>query len=90
MVTDYDCWHDDYAAVTVDQIVRVLLGNADRARALVADVVPGLGVSGLGASRGPCPCGCDRALEHALITRPEYRDPGLMSKLDAVARRVLC
>ncbi|MGI4800116.1 MAG: S-methyl-5'-thioadenosine phosphorylase [Janthinobacterium lividum] len=85
MVTDYDCWHEDHEAVTVDQIVRVLLGNADKARSLVAEVVPALG-----APRGPCPAGCDRALEHALITRPEHRDPALMSKLDAVAGRVLC
>lgn len=85
MVTDYDCWHDDHEAVTVDQIVRVLLGNADKARSLVADIVPALGMP-----RGPCPAGCDRALEHALITRPEHRDPALMAKLDAVAGRVLC
>ncbi|MDT7953505.1 MAG: S-methyl-5'-thioadenosine phosphorylase [Acetobacteraceae bacterium] len=85
MVTDYDCWHDEHEAVTVDQVVRVLLGNADKARSLVADVVPALG-----AARGPCPHGCDRALEHALITRPEHRDPSLMAKLDAVAGRVLC
>ena len=85
MVTDYDCWHEDHEAVTVDQIVRVLLGNADKARSLVAEVVPALG-----APRGPCPAGCDHALEYALITRPEHRDPALMSKLDAVAGRVLC
>ena len=84
MVTDFDCWHDEHAAVTVDQIVRVLLDNAEKARALVADVVPALGVK-----RGPCPAGCDRALEYALVTRPEHREPGLMAKLDAVAGRVL-
>jgi 5'-methylthioadenosine phosphorylase len=84
MVTDYDCWHEEHEAVTVDQVVRVLMGNADKARSLVADVVPGLG-----APRGPCPAGCDRALEYALITRPEHRDPALMAKLDAVAVRVL-
>ena len=85
MVTDYDCWRDAHDAVTVEQIVRVLLDNAETARSLVADVAPGLG-----APRAACPCGCDRALEHALITRPEHRDPALMAKLDAVAGRVLC
>ena len=85
MVTDYDCWHGSHEAVTVEQIVRVLLDNAEHARALVADVVPGLGVE-----RGPCPYGCDRALEHAIITQPAHRDPALMAKLDAVAGRVLC
>jgi 5'-methylthioadenosine phosphorylase len=78
MVTDFDCWHPDHEAVTVDQVVKVLFGNADKARALVADVVPGLG-----APRGLCPAGCDRALDHALITAPEMRDPVLLAKLDA-------
>jgi len=84
MVTDFDCWHPDHEAVTVDQVVKVLFGNADKARALVADVVPGLG-----APRGLCPAGCDRALDHALITAPEMRDPVLLAKLDAVAGRLL-
>lgn len=84
MVTDFDCWHPDHEAVTVDQVVKVLFSNADKARALVADVVPRLG-----AKRGPCEAGCDRALEYALITAPEKRDPVLMAKLDVVAGRVL-
>jgi len=84
MVTDFDCWHPDHDAVTVEQVVKVLFSNADKARALVADVVPRLG-----APRGPCPAGCDRALDHALITAPERRDPAVLAKLDAVAGRVL-
>lgn len=84
MVTDYDCWHPDHDHVTVEQVVKVLFGNAEKARALVKTVVPMLGTK-----RGPCPAGCDRALDHALITAPEKRDPELMAKLDVVARRVL-
>ena len=84
MVTDYDCWHDSHGHVTVDMVVKVLLENADRARQLVADVVPRIG-----APRAACPSGCDRALDHALITAAEARDPALMAKLDAVAGRVL-
>ena len=84
MVTDFDCWHPDHDAVTVDQVVKVLFSNADKARALVQHVVPALG-----AKRGPCPAGCDRALEYALITAPEKRDPDLLAKLDVVAKRVL-
>ena len=84
MVTDYDCWHPDHDHVTVDQVVKVLLGNAEKARALVKSVVPVLG-----APRGPCPAGCDRALNHAIITAPEKRNSALMSKLDAVAGRLL-
>jgi 5'-methylthioadenosine phosphorylase len=84
MVTDYDCWHPDHDAVTVDQIVAVLLRNAGHARELVKAVVPVIG-----APRGPCPSGCDRALDHAIVTLAEYRSPALMAKLDAVAGRVL-
>lgn len=84
MVTDYDCWHTEHEAVTVDAVIKVMTANADNARALVLAVVPGLG-----APRGPCPAGCDRALEYALVTAPDKRDPALMAKLDAVAGRVL-
>jgi 5'-methylthioadenosine phosphorylase len=84
MVTDFDCWHPDHGHVTVEQIVRILLANADRARSLVRAAVPRLG-----QRRGPCPAGCDRALDNAVITAPERRDPALLAKLDAVAGRVL-
>jgi 5'-methylthioadenosine phosphorylase len=84
MVTDYDCWREGHDHVTVDQIHQILTGNADNARSLVKEIVPVLG-----APRGPCPAGCDRALDYAIVTAPESRDPALMSKLDAVAGRVL-
>jgi len=84
MVTDFDCWHPDHDHVTVDAIVRIMSENADHARDLVRAVVPLLG-----AERGPCPAGCDRALQYAIVTSPEQRDPELMAKLDAVAGRVL-
>ena len=84
MVTDYDCWHEDHDAVTVDQVVKVLLGNADKARSVVKEVLPRLS-----APRTACPHGCDTALQYALITPPEARDPAALAKLDAVAGRVL-
>ncbi len=84
MVTDFDCWHPEHDAVTVDMVVKVLFANADRARALVKAVVPALQVP-----RGICAAGCDRALEYAIITAPEKRDPDLIAKLDAVAGRML-
>jgi len=84
MVTDFDCWHPDHDHVTVDMIVGVLLANADRARALVKAVVPLLG-----AHHGICARGCNTALEHAVITAPEARDPALVKKLEAIAGRVL-
>ncbi|WP_333831652.1 S-methyl-5'-thioadenosine phosphorylase [Rubrimonas sp.] len=93
MVTDYDCWHPDHEHVDVATVVKVLLGNAEKAREMVKAVVPALaGARAPGAQNGnraPCPHGCDRALEHALITAPEARDPALVGKLDAVAGRVL-
>src|SRR5271165_6841568 len=84
MVTDYDCWHTDHDHVTVEAVVKVLLGNADNARALVKAVVPDIG-----RPRGLCPHGCDRALDSAIITPPGVRDPALTAKLEAIAGRVL-
>ena len=84
MVTDYDCWHPGHDAVDVAQVIRTLTANAGNARALVARL-PAL----LGADRAPCPHGCDRALDMALMTAPDKRDPDLLARLDAVAGRVL-
>ncbi len=84
MITDYDSWHPDHGAVDIAEIIATLTANADNARGLVARL-PGL----LGAGRAPCEHGCDRALEHAVMTAPEKRDPALVAKLDAVAGRVL-
>ncbi len=84
MVTDYDCWHPDHDAVEVATIIEVLMKNADNARSLVKTVVPELK-----QRDAACPAGCDHALDNALITAPDARDPDLMKKLDAVAGRVL-
>ena len=84
MVTDYDCWHPDHDNVTVDAIVKVLLANADRARSLVREV--SVQVSGDEAVSG---CACRSALQYAILTAPEARDPAMIKKLSAVAGRVL-
>jgi 5'-methylthioadenosine phosphorylase len=84
MVTDYDCWHPDHANVTVEALIRCLMENADRARALVRAVVPRL----MGRTES-CPQGCHVTLSTAVITAPAARDPLLVAKLDAVAGRVL-
>jgi 5'-methylthioadenosine phosphorylase len=84
MVTDYDCWHPGHDAVTVDMVVGFLLANAERAKTLIRSVVPLLS-----AHSGQCRQGCQRALDQALITAPERRDPALLARLDAVAGRVL-
>ncbi len=84
MVTDYDSWHPDHGEVDVSAIIATLTGNAEKGRALVKGL-PSL----LGTDRAPCPHGCDRALEYAILTAPEKRDPALLVKLDAVAGRIL-
>ncbi len=84
MITDYDSWHPDHGEVDVTQIIATLMGNADHARGMVKRL-PAL----LGASREVCEHGCDRALEFAILTGPDARDPELVAKLDAVAGRVL-
>lgn len=84
MITDYDSWHPDHGTVDVSKIVATLTGNAAKARDLVSRL-PKL----LGSDRSPCPHGCDRALEFAILTAPDARDPAMIARLDAVAGRVL-
>ncbi|WP_109463831.1 S-methyl-5'-thioadenosine phosphorylase [Albibacillus kandeliae] len=84
MITDFDSWHPDHGAVDITEIIKTLQDNADKGRSLVARL-PAL----LGPERAPCPHGCDRALEYAILTAPDKRDPALLAKLDAVAGRVL-
>jgi 5'-methylthioadenosine phosphorylase len=84
MVTDYDCWHPNHDDVTVEAIIKVLTGNAERARSLIRSVAPRLPGDPSAAA-----CSCRSVLDHALITAPEARDPQLVRKLSAVAGRVL-
>ena len=84
MVTDYDCWHPNHDDVTVDAIVKVLLANAEKARTLVKKISPMIRNDRDGAL-----CSCRTALEHALITAPQARDPEMITRLEAVAGRVL-
>jgi 5'-methylthioadenosine phosphorylase len=84
MVTDYDCWHPEHGHVTVAEVMAVMQANASRARALVERVAPVLAVH-----PSPCPAGCDRALDAAIVTPPGSRDAAVVARLDAVAGRVL-
>lgn len=84
MVTDYDCWHPDHDHVTVEQIIKVLLANADKAKTLVSHAVPRII-----ADESAYQCGCRSALQYALITAPEARDAEMKVKLQAVAGRML-
>jgi 5'-methylthioadenosine phosphorylase len=84
MVTDFDCWHPDHDAVTVQDIIKVLTDNAEKAKQLVGRLA-----KDFPREHEPCPIGSDRALDTALITAPEARDTRLIKKLEAVAGRVL-
>jgi 5'-methylthioadenosine phosphorylase len=82
MVTDYDCWRSDEAHVEVAEVLRVMHGNADKARQTVVELA-----RLLPATREPSPI--DTCLDVALVTDPQARDPALVAKLDAIAGRVL-
>ena len=84
MVTDFDSWHPDHGAVDVSDVIKTLQGNGTKAQDLISRL-PAL----LGRDRAPCPHGCDRALEYALMTATDKRDPALVAKLDAIAGRIL-
>jgi 5'-methylthioadenosine phosphorylase len=84
MVTDYDCWHETHGPVDVAGLVRVMGENREKAQRLFARLA-----RDFPSQRVPCPAGSHRALDGAIITRPEARDPALLARLDAVAGRVL-
>ena len=84
MVTDFDCWHDDHTDVDIADILRVMKENSEKAGRLAARLA-----ADFPREHEACPLGSDRALEHAIITAPEARDPALVAKLDAIAGRVL-
>jgi 5'-methylthioadenosine phosphorylase len=84
MITDYDSWHPEHGSVDITSIIATLQGNAGKARDLVGRL-PAL----VGGEREDCPHGCDKALEFAIMTAPDKRDPTLIAKLDAIAGRVL-
>ncbi len=84
MVTDYDAWHEEHGPVDVPSILKVMKENSSHAARLVARLA-----RDFPAEHEPCPAGSDRALDFAIVTPPEFRDPALMQKLDAVAGRVL-
>ena len=84
MVTDYDCWHEEHGVVDVASVMQVAKDNAHRVNALLARIL-----SDFPVEHEPCPIGSDRALDGAIMTHPDARDPDLMRKLDAIAGQVL-
>lgn len=84
MVTDFDGWHPDHDAVTVEQVVRVAGENAAKVRHLLQATVPHLA-----APRALCPHGCDTALDHAIMTAPSQRDPAMIEALKPILARIM-
>lgn len=84
MVTDYDVWHPEHDAVTVDMVMSVMKSNVGLARELIRRIAPKLRDRAT-----PCPGGCDRALEHAILTPPDAADVAARARLQGVAGRVL-
>jgi 5'-methylthioadenosine phosphorylase len=82
MVTDYDCWRDDRAAVDVGEIVAQMAANGALARAMVGELV-----RALPPERTPSPI--DTALDGAILTAPSARDPALLARNEAILSRVL-
>ena len=84
MVTDFDSWHPDHGAVDIQSILNVMRANVSNAIRLVTRLA-----EDFPREHQPCPIHSDTALEYAIMTAPEKRDPDLIAKLDAVAGRVL-
>jgi 5'-methylthioadenosine phosphorylase len=82
MVTDYDCWRDETEAVDVGQVLDRMQDNARLARETIEAFC-----KALPRKRTPSPI--DHALDNAVVTAPEARDKALMTRLDAVAGRVI-
>ena len=83
MVTDFDCWHPDHDAVDVASVIKVVHENASKAARLLGRLL-----HDFPTEHEPCPAGSDRALDAALITPPQFRDPALLAKLDAILGRL--
>ncbi|MFY9655542.1 MAG: S-methyl-5'-thioadenosine phosphorylase [Methylocystis sp.] len=83
MVTDFDCWHLEHDSVDVASVIAVVRKNAESASRLLARLL-----QDFPPEHEPCPIGSDRALDNAIITQPDARDPALLKKLDAIMGRL--
>jgi 5'-methylthioadenosine phosphorylase len=81
MVTDYDCWHPHHDSVTVDQVVAVLVKNAENATKVVRETV-----AGVPASRS---CKCGSALAHAILTVRDKIPAATQQKLKLILDKYL-
>ncbi|WP_440937308.1 S-methyl-5'-thioadenosine phosphorylase [Candidatus Pelagibacter sp.] len=83
MVTDYDCWHPDHENVDVQQVIKVLLGNAEKAKNMIKSLITNF--ENYIDSKDPT----KNCLDVAIITSPEKRTKKTIEKLNTVAGRVL-
>jgi 5'-methylthioadenosine phosphorylase len=81
MVTDYDCWHPHHDSVTVDQIIAVLVKNAENAARVVKETVAGLPVDRA--------CKCGSALAHAILTERDKIPAATRQKLSLILDKYL-
>jgi len=83
MVTDFDCWHPDHENVDVQQVIKVLLGNAEKAKKMIKNIIDNF------ENHIDLKDPTDNCLDVAIITAPEKRTQKTMDKLKTVAGRVL-
>ena len=83
MVTDYDCWHPDHENVDVQQVIKVLLGNAEKAKNMIKNLIENF--ENHIDTKDPT----NNCLDVAIITAPEKRTKKTIDKLKTVAGRVL-
>jgi 5'-methylthioadenosine phosphorylase len=84
MVTDFDSWHPDHDNVDVASVIATLKGNGNKAAEFIKRLA-----SVVNNPAGACPHGCDTALDFAIMTATDKRDPALVAKLQTVAGRAL-
>ena len=83
MVTDFDCWHPDHENVDVQQVIKVLLGNAEKAKKMIKNIINNF--ENHIDPKDPT----NNCLDVAIITAPEKRTQKTINKLKTVAGRVL-
>ena len=83
MVTDFDCWHPDHDSVEVSDIIETLTNNSSKAQRII-EALPEF----LKSNKDLCSLGCNNALDNAIITAPEKRDPKVLKTLDILLQRL--
>ena len=83
MVTDFDCWHPDHDSVEVSDIIETLKNNSSKAQRII-ETLPEF----LKSNKDLCSLGCNNALDNAIITAPEKRDPKVLKTLDVLLQRL--